>query len=175
MNSIEMTDVDGDALTIITRGSAAWITSTSGRDEVTVGPFPTGLVKSAILQGATLQEAFTQGATASGADDSASSERPTTATLIASAAEQAPAPAAPTATADARERAWAAFRHASESLPLRDALDAALDAAFDAALPAARPSAAEALERDLCQVSITAESADALADHLLTLGYRKTS
>lgn len=172
MNSIEMTDVDGDALTIITRGSAAWITSTSGRDEVTVGPFPTGLVKSAILQGATLQEAFTQGATASGADDSASSERPTTATLIASAAEQAPAPAAPTATADARERAWAAFRHASESLPLRDALDAALDAAL---VPATRPSAAEELAQDLRQVSITAESADALADHLLTLGYRKTS
>ena len=170
MNSIEMTDVDGDALTIITRGSAAWITSTSGRDEVTVGPFPTGLVKSAILQGATLQEAFTQGATASGADDSASSERPTTATLIASAAEQAPAPAGP--TADARERAWAAFRHASESLPLRDALDAALDAAL---VPATRPSAAEELAQDLRQVSITAESADALADHLLTLGYRKTS
>ena len=170
MNSIEMTDVDGDALTIITRGSAAWITSTSGRDEVTVGPFHTRLVKSAILQGATLQEAFTQGATASGADDSASSERPTTATLIASAAEQAPAPAAP--TADARERAWAAFRHASESLPLRDALDAALDAAL---APAARPSAAEELAQDLRQVSITAESADALADHLLTRGYRKTS
>lgn len=172
MNSIEMTDVDGDALTIITCGSAAWITSTSGRDEVTVGPFPPRLVKSAILQGATLQEAFTQGATASGADDSASSERPTTATLIASAAEQAPAPAAPTATADARERAWAAFRHASESLPLRDALDAALDAAL---VPATRPSAAEELAEDLRQVSITAESADALADHLLTLGYRKTS
>lgn len=170
MNSIEMTDVDGDALTIITRGSAAWITSTSGRDEVTVGPFPTGLVKSAILQGATLQEAFTQGATTPGAADSASSERPTTATLIASAAEQAPAPAAP--TADARERAWAAFRHASESLPLRDALDAALDAAL---VPATRPSAAEELAQDLRQVSITAESADALADHLLTLGYRKTS
>lgn len=170
MNSIEMTDVDGDALTIITRGSAAWITSTSGRDEVTVGPFPTGLVKSAILQGATLQEAFTQGATASGADDSASSERPTTATLIASAVERAPASVVP--TADARERAWAAFRHASESLPLRDALDAALDAAL---VPATRPSAAEELAQDLRQVSITAESADALADHLLTLGYRKTS
>lgn len=170
MNSIEMTDVDGDALTIITRGSAAWITSTSGRDEVTVGPFPPRLVKSAILQGATLQEAFTQGATASGADDSASSERPTTATLIASAVERAPASVVP--TADARERAWAAFLHASESLPLRDALDAALDAAL---VPATRPSAAEELAEDLRQVSITAESADALADHLLTLGYRKTS
>ena len=90
MNSIEMTDVDGDALTIITQGDAAWITSTSGRDEVTVGPFPVRLVMNALA-------------------------------------------------------------------------------------PAARTSAAEELAQDLRQASITNESADALADHLLALGYQKSS
>lgn len=41
MKSMELTDFDGDALTIITRGDFTWLTCTSGRDEVTVGPLPT--------------------------------------------------------------------------------------------------------------------------------------
>lgn len=35
----ELTDRDGDALTITTSAEGTWITCTSGRDEVTVGPF----------------------------------------------------------------------------------------------------------------------------------------
>ena len=40
MNSMELTDLDGDALTIITHGDDTWITCTSGPEEVTVGPIP---------------------------------------------------------------------------------------------------------------------------------------
>lgn len=36
----EFTDRDGDALTTTTNAEGAWITCTSARDEVTVGPFP---------------------------------------------------------------------------------------------------------------------------------------
>lgn len=39
MNISEFTDRDGDALTIITNAEGTWITCTSVRDEVTVGPF----------------------------------------------------------------------------------------------------------------------------------------
>lgn len=49
MNSIEMSDIDGDALTITSRGSRAWISCTSGLDEVTVGPFPTRVLRRAVL------------------------------------------------------------------------------------------------------------------------------
>lgn len=45
MNSFEMTDVDGDALTVITRDGNAWITCTSGADEVTVGPLPLRMLR----------------------------------------------------------------------------------------------------------------------------------
>lgn len=48
MNSFEMTDIDGDALTFITRDGSTWITCTSGTDEVTVGPFPTHLLSGAL-------------------------------------------------------------------------------------------------------------------------------
>lgn len=48
MDNIEMTDVDGDALTLITREDGTWITCTSGRDEVTVGPFATRLVRTVL-------------------------------------------------------------------------------------------------------------------------------
>lgn len=48
MNSFEMTDIDGDALTFITRDGNTWITCTSGADEVTVGPFPARLLHGAL-------------------------------------------------------------------------------------------------------------------------------
>lgn len=51
MNSIEMTDVDGDALTVIMRDGDAWITCSSGTEEVTVGPFPTRLLHENLTQG----------------------------------------------------------------------------------------------------------------------------
>ena len=40
MNTFELSDVDGDALTIISQDNSTWITCTSGAEEVTVGPFP---------------------------------------------------------------------------------------------------------------------------------------
>lgn len=48
MNSFEMTDIDGDALTFIVRDGSTWITCTSGADEVTVGPFPSHLLRRAL-------------------------------------------------------------------------------------------------------------------------------
>lgn len=51
MNSIELTDTDGDALTIFTCDGATWITCTSGPDEVTVGPIPSHLVQSFVDSG----------------------------------------------------------------------------------------------------------------------------
>lgn len=51
MNSIELTDVDGDALTLITREDGLWVTCTSGPEEVTVGPFPTELLRGVISKG----------------------------------------------------------------------------------------------------------------------------
>lgn len=38
----ELTDPDGDALTITSDAAGTWITCTSGGEEVTVGPFPSG-------------------------------------------------------------------------------------------------------------------------------------
>ncbi|GAA4518429.1 hypothetical protein GCM10023160_00450 [Brachybacterium paraconglomeratum] len=48
MNSFEMTDIDGDALTFIVRDGSTWVTCTSGADEVTVGPFPSHLLRRAL-------------------------------------------------------------------------------------------------------------------------------
>lgn len=50
MSCIEMTDIDGDAVTITTRGDFSWITCTSGRDEVTVGPLLTAQISDSALQ-----------------------------------------------------------------------------------------------------------------------------
>lgn len=50
MNYIEMSDIDGDAVTITTRGDFSWITCTSGRDEVTVGPVLTARIFDSALQ-----------------------------------------------------------------------------------------------------------------------------
>lgn len=41
MNFAELTDPDGDALTITSDSAGTWITCSSGGEEVTVGPFPT--------------------------------------------------------------------------------------------------------------------------------------
>ncbi|MGO2311185.1 MULTISPECIES: hypothetical protein [Brachybacterium] len=41
MDSIEISDRDGDALTITTGADGVWITCTQGPHEVTVGPLPT--------------------------------------------------------------------------------------------------------------------------------------
>lgn len=42
MNVTELTDPDGDALTIRSDRDSTWITCTSDGEEVTVGPLPTG-------------------------------------------------------------------------------------------------------------------------------------
>lgn len=59
MDSFEMTDIDGDALTFITRDGSTWITCTSGADEVTVGPFPSHLLRRALASEAQQNEQFT--------------------------------------------------------------------------------------------------------------------
>lgn len=59
MNSIEMTDVDGDALTVIMRDGDAWITCSSGTEEVTVGPFPLHLIQRALQSKSQQGEQFT--------------------------------------------------------------------------------------------------------------------
>ena len=51
MSNIELTDGDGDALTIYIRGESTWVTCTSGPEEVTVGPFPTHVVRSFVDRG----------------------------------------------------------------------------------------------------------------------------
>lgn len=148
MNSIELTDVDGDALTVITRDHSTWITCTSGRDEVTVGPFPARLVR----------RAFTS---------AINTEHQVTATLVgrstptrSTAADQA-----------ARARAWAAFVRSAETTSLRGALDSALEAARIGGPGAGRSGEAEVLAEDLRHAALT--DPDALADHLVSLGYRK--
>lgn len=51
MDSSELTDRDGDALTITMDDGGAWITCTSGDREVTVGPFLTAVLGSVLTQG----------------------------------------------------------------------------------------------------------------------------
>lgn len=45
MDTIEMTDPDGDALTLFLEDEQIWITCTSGPEEVTIGPLPSPLVR----------------------------------------------------------------------------------------------------------------------------------
>lgn len=40
MTTIELSDPDGDALTITKNTGGIWVTCTAGAAEVTVGPFP---------------------------------------------------------------------------------------------------------------------------------------
>jgi hypothetical protein len=51
MNFTELTDPDGDALTITSDSAGTWITCSSGIDEVTVGPFPTDALSTTLAQG----------------------------------------------------------------------------------------------------------------------------
>lgn len=138
MNSIELTDAEGDAFAIITRGDSTWITCTSGHDEVTVGPFPTRLVRKMFLRG--IEEA-----------DS------TMSVLV----DRAPSPSAQSTPvndeldAQIRDRAWETFVNLSASAPVRDALDGALDIAS-----LARSRAAVRLVPGLTHTSVAMEDAE---------------
>lgn len=156
MNSIEMTDVDGDALTVISRGNGTWITCTSGPDEVTVGPFPTRLIRSALDQAART------------ADDMVT-------TLIGRSGS--PSSSAVELTPEHRDRAWEAFTRLAADATLRGALDGALDAALGQAEPSAADESAAAaaeLAADLRQLPIAADDLRPLAEQLTALGYRRT-
>lgn len=48
MDAAELTDPDGDALTITSDSAGTWITCSSGDDEVTVGPFPIGELRATL-------------------------------------------------------------------------------------------------------------------------------
>ena len=48
MNFVELTDRDGDALTITSDAAGTWITCSSGDEEVTVGPFPVGELRATL-------------------------------------------------------------------------------------------------------------------------------
>jgi len=52
MYTSELPDIDGDALTLIRDGDSTWITCTSGREEVTVGPFSPSLLRIMLADGA---------------------------------------------------------------------------------------------------------------------------
>ena len=152
MSNIELTDVDGDALTIYIRDESTWITCTSGTEEVTVGPFPTQVVRSVVDRGFEVE----------GGTLSALVRRTPGGTMRL--------------TEEMRERAWEAFSLESgvqggeEEAAAREALDRALEAAL--ASPA-RPPAAEALADELRRAAITIADVDRLADHLVAHGYRK--
>lgn len=44
----ELTDPDGDALTVTTDDGGIWLTCTTESDEVTVGPFPVASLRDAL-------------------------------------------------------------------------------------------------------------------------------
>lgn len=96
MNSFEMTDVEGDALTFITRDGSTWITCTSGADEVTVGPFPTHLLGSALQSAPQGHEQFASTFLGSSVPPHNLHEGPRELRLLAPVSEGAdsPAPAA---------------------------------------------------------------------------------
>ena len=48
MNATEIADVDRDVLTITTRGTDVWITCTTERSEVTIGPIPRSALRDAL-------------------------------------------------------------------------------------------------------------------------------
>lgn len=50
MDSIEISDPDGDALTITTHADGVWITCTHGAHEVTVGPLAADDLHAALAQ-----------------------------------------------------------------------------------------------------------------------------
>lgn len=50
MNFTELTDPDGDALTLTSNFAGTWFTCSSGSDEVTVGPLSTDELRSALAE-----------------------------------------------------------------------------------------------------------------------------
>lgn len=50
VNVAELTDPDGDALTITSDSAGVWITCTRYGEEVTVGPFPTGELRTSLAE-----------------------------------------------------------------------------------------------------------------------------
>ena len=153
MSNIELTDVDGDALTIYIRDESTWITCTSGAEEVTVGPFPTHVVRSVVDRGFEVEGG----------------------TLSALVRRASGGPAR--LTDEMRERAWEAFTRANggEGEAEADGVSAreALDRALEAALVPPRPPAVEALSDELRRAEVTIADVDRLADHLVSRGYRK--
>lgn len=147
MSTIEMTDVDGDALSVISRGDSTWITCTSGSDEVTVGPFPTHLVRSILGRGLALEDS-TVAALVKRGPDRAGSCPPGAGDV----ADEAPAP----------PRAHG---------PAAEALDGEPEDA--AGTPSSHPSAATALSEELRRAEFPLEDVDLLAAHLVSLGYRR--
>lgn len=159
MNNIEMTDVDGDALTLITREDGTWITCTSGRDEVTVGPFPTRLVRAVVERG--LGEPGTSIATLLGHTGGSAPARST------AAHEAAPSPAGPDGTGPSQQAELAA---AGPDPSGRG--PSGQDPSGPERAGRERAGRAE-LAAELRGLDVTLDDPDALADHLMTLGYRK--
>lgn len=93
MDSFEMTDIDGDALTFITRDGSTWITCTSGADEVTVGPFPAHLLRRALASQAQQNEQFTTTFLSSSTPSNALREGTPELRLLSPMSESADAPA----------------------------------------------------------------------------------
>lgn len=146
MSTIELTDVDGDALSVISRGESTWITCTSGTDEVTVGPFPTHLARTVLERGL-------------------AAENSTVTALVAhpSARDE------PLSQSD-RDRAWEVFTRVLAQGSARQALDRALDTALTSS---AGGQDAIALSEELRRADLPDATADRLADHLVSLGYRR--
>ena len=48
----ELTDPDGDALTLTTDAQGTWITCTTDGNEITVGPFPAAVLRQALRESA---------------------------------------------------------------------------------------------------------------------------
>lgn len=48
LDVVEVTDPDGDALTVMRDGRGVWVTCTSAADEVTLGPFPVDTLEKAL-------------------------------------------------------------------------------------------------------------------------------
>lgn len=143
MSTVELTDVDGDALSVISLGHSTWITCTSGSDEVTVGPFPTHLVRSVLERGLALEDSTVAALVRRGL-----CQEESTPPGAGSPAEEAPAP--PRAHGSAARMPEEAARTSAR-----------------------RPSAATTLSEELRGADFPVEDADLLAAHLISLGYRR--
>lgn len=143
MSTIELTDADGDALSIISRGTSTWITCTSGSDEVTVGPFPTHLVRSVLGRGLALEDGAVAALVTRGG--SRAGTRP------------------PGARDQADEAPASRRAHGTAATVPEDAIRT----------PGSHPSAATTLSEELRGAELPVADADLLAAHLISLGYRR--